>query len=398
MSDWRDELKKAPLSFRGVRILCSEITEEGGFYNDKKIYPSLGGWDIDQISHIPDSFRVSGSLIGDDYLEKMELLREAVKTSGAGALVFPGVGEVQVLVAKWSIRFSNSKKGMVSVSISFDKEQPDEITFTEPDPSQNINDHSEDQKTQTAAYAEENTDMSSDTLLLEAKRAFGAVFQEIMNITAMLQGKTGPLADVIYEIDAAQAKLDTLVTLPGELILSTFNIIDKLISFVETGESFALVDPIRSCLQDFGRALKFRIDPGQTDQDEEIPRTQNTRTAEHSYKVMAFYGSAMLMENFVPWSREDAEAQAKKLVALSLAAEAGSVDENEVLKKIRTQAVALLYRKVRDLGLENQKEIFLATPRNVMSLASELGTTMETLQKFNRPENLFFMSGRIIYV
>ncbi len=399
MSDWREELKKSPLSFRGVRIIWTDSKESGGFNNDKKIYPSLGGWDIDQISQIPNSFSINGKLLGDDYLDKKKLLKEALLTPGKGALVLPGLGSVDVLVAKWSIQEKVDAKGMAVVSIDFDKYQPDEINFSEPDSAQILEDYSEQQEAATLAVVEKNMDISSDTLLLEAKKAFGSVFDEILNITAMLQGKTGPLADVLYEIEQAQGKLDTLVTLPGQMLTSLFSIMDSLVSFVSTGEQvFALVDPIRSCLQDFKRALKFQIDPGTNDQNEEIPKTQNSRMAEHTYTVLAFYGTAKLMESFEPWSVEDAEQQAAVLVDLSVAAESNSSDENEVIRNIRTQGTAVLYKTVQSLGLVNQKEIFLTNPVNALFLAAQLGTTVEVLQKFNRPENLFQMKGRILYV
>ncbi len=212
---WREELRQTPLSFRGVRIIWNNTSESGGYNNDKKIYPSMGGWDIEQISQIPESFSIEGKLLGEDYLDKKNKLRSALQTPGPGPLVIPGLGTVQVLVAKWSIKEKVDAKGMAEVSMSFDKAQPEKIKFVQVDPAVVITDHSPVLAENLTGYMESRMNYDSASLLLEARRATAAVFDEILTAAAMLQGQTGPLAKVLNTIKNARDPLKTCM-LPGK--------------------------------------------------------------------------------------------------------------------------------------------------------------------------------------
>ena len=394
---WRQALRESPLSFRGVRIIWDEETHSGGFTNDKRVYPSLAGWDIEQISQVPESFSIKGKLLGDDYLDKKTALLAALRMEGAGELVLPGLGSLSVLVVKWNIKESLKAKGMAEVKISFDRAQPAERRAVEPSPDPER--LRGELKRAAADYVTDNLDVSDADLLLEARRAFGGVFQAITDTTALLQGKAGPAADVLRTIKQAEGQLDTLMRMPASLTAALFNCMDALTSFVKTGKRFfALMDPVRSGLESFYLAIKHRIDPGRDEFNNPIPRTRNTSTAEHVHQVVSLYGAVQLVEAFAPLSASDAEQQSQFLVSLSGAAVDESAAENEAITAMRGYGAGVLRAAVAAGKLEGEKTAFVATPRNLLQLAAELGTRPNVLYALNRPADAFAVSGTVRYV
>ena len=393
---WRDRLRETPLSFRGVRIVWDEETHAGGFTNDKRVYPSPAGWDIEQMSQVPESFSIKGKLLGADYLDKKRALLAALRMEGAGELILPGVGSLNVLVAKWNIKERVKAKGMAEVTISFDRARPSERQAAplSSDPEKLRN----ELRTATAAYAKDNLDVSSADLLLEARRAFGKVFQSITDTTALLQGKAGPAASVLWTIQQAESQLDTLLRMPTSLTASLFNCITALTSFIATGKKYALLHPARSGLKSLYSAATYHIDPGRDEFHNPIPRTRNTATAEHIHKVVSLYGAVQLVDDFVPLSASDAAEQSRSLVALSTAAAGESAAENEAITGMRVYGAGVLRVAVAAGKLAGEKTAAISKPRNLLALSTDLGAAPAVLSALNRPADAFAVRGVVRYV
>ena len=393
---WRDRLRETPLSFRGVRIVWDEETHTGGFTNDKRVYPSPAGWDIEQMSQVSESFSIKGKLLGEDYLDKKRALLAALRMEGAGELMLPGIGSVNVLVTKWNIKERVKARGMAEVTISFDRARPSERQAAplSSDPEKLRN----ELRTATAAYAKDNLDVSSADLLLEARRSFGKVFQALTDTTALLQGKAGPAASVLWTIQQAESQLDTLLLMPTSLTASLFNCMTALTSFVATNQKLAMLNSARSGLESLYSAVTYHIDPGRNEFNTPIPKTRNTATAEHIHKVVSLYGAAQLVEDFVPLSASDAAEQSRSLVALSSSAEGESAAENEAITQKRVYSVGVLQAAVVSGKLAGEKTAVISKPRNLLALATDLGTPIAVLSVLNRPADAFAVRGAVRYV
>lgn len=119
MSAWRDQLQ--PASFRGVPFhVRSADTEEGrrGVLHE---YPLRDDPFVEDMGRKAGEFSLEAFVIGDDYFKARDALRDALKQPGAGELVHPTLGRMQVaLVAP--VRFVESlvdEGGMARFTLRF---------------------------------------------------------------------------------------------------------------------------------------------------------------------------------------------------------------------------------------------------------------------------------------
>lgn len=393
---WSQTFRETPLSFRNVRILWSSSTLKGGFNNDKSIYPGLEGWNIQQISQIPDSFSIEGKITGEDYLEQKALLLGALQTPGPGTLIIPGLGTLEVFVASYTLKEQVSKKGLVEVSISFERPTPEKATFEETPPVEIS--YKEENRQTLERLIGEGTDLYSPSLYLEFKRGIGAIFSSLMSISALLQGKTSPLSQLLFDLDQAQAKLDTLASQPAQLATSLLEIMDSITSLIKSSSPSALVEPTRGALLYFRRAAEFTITPGTDDQGKGLAVTQNTTTAQKVYHHLAFYTYHGLLRNFTPLSKDDAADQVGVLTRLYSAAETQSPQDNELLAAMRTHTIKTLYHKLKSGGLQRETTTILAEANNLLSLSHAWDNSPQVIRQLNAVENGFFIKGRIRHV
>lgn len=391
-----ETLRETPLSFRKVRVLWTSTSQKGGFNNDKNTYPNLEGWDVEQISQIPESFSIEGKLLGEDYNKQRALLEGALKTPGPGELVLPGLGAVDVLVASWSIEERLDKMGMARVSISFDCPRQKDKSLLPASPVKV--DYGEECRLSLTRVLEETLDLSSEGLYQEFKTALEGTFQELESLVSLIQGKSGPLYSVFLKIEQAVAKLESLATKPKELVKALFDIMDDLTALVAVSKSIAMSDPVRSALLGLRRAVGFFMDPGRPEEGGEPLPVSNTQILEKSYKYLAYYGFTTLLESFTPLSKEDAADQVKALTKLFQAVEGEDPYVNKLLSSMRVQGIKGLYQKILDLGLEGEKLQLLPQGENILALGQKWGLLPSLLWQLNRPANAFFLRGMTRYV
>lgn len=115
---WKDGLRAA--SFRGVEFFfddagldnaCRRVETHQFPFRDTSYSEDLG--------RQAESFPIEAYVVGDDYMEKRDALREACEAEGPGELIHPYYGSVQVLCTACSIRESSQEGRVARFSLTF---------------------------------------------------------------------------------------------------------------------------------------------------------------------------------------------------------------------------------------------------------------------------------------
>lgn len=115
---WRDQLRDA--SFRGVKFHVQSHDASFGRRTVTHEYPLKDKPYIEDLGRRARSLNVEAIIIGADYMTDRDALIAACEKAGAGTLVHPYYGEMQVTITD-AIRISESfdKVGMCTISFSF---------------------------------------------------------------------------------------------------------------------------------------------------------------------------------------------------------------------------------------------------------------------------------------
>ncbi|MEM7746075.1 MAG: DNA circularization N-terminal domain-containing protein [Pseudomonadota bacterium] len=117
---WRRDLR--PASFRGVPFEVWQRGERGGQRGAHHVYPLRDeGW-VEQLGLDDERFTLEAFVIGDDYMARRDALRDALKEPGAGELIDPWLGSLEVVVdpsAGWSISETSRRGRMARFSLTF---------------------------------------------------------------------------------------------------------------------------------------------------------------------------------------------------------------------------------------------------------------------------------------
>lgn len=103
-------------SFRGVEFLLEEAEGNSGRRAIPHAYPKReSGWTEDN-GKVLTNERITGRLVGDDYVQQLSALLEALNQVGPGELIHPWFGVRKVQVGAVSHRLVNRIDGTVTVS------------------------------------------------------------------------------------------------------------------------------------------------------------------------------------------------------------------------------------------------------------------------------------------
>jgi prophage DNA circulation protein len=96
-------------SFRGVAFLLENVDGKGGRRAIPHAYPKKeSGWTEDNGAVLTNQ-KISGRVVGKDYLTQLRNLLTALNTSGPGELVHPWWGTQTVQVGEVTHRFDNNE-------------------------------------------------------------------------------------------------------------------------------------------------------------------------------------------------------------------------------------------------------------------------------------------------
>ena len=100
---WPNELR--PASFRGLAFEAMMLGESGGQRLVVDELPESDDHTVGELGIKADTFRLAGFVKGDDYLDQIGNLKAAFRKRGAGELVHPWRGLMQVFVEDWTFSY-----------------------------------------------------------------------------------------------------------------------------------------------------------------------------------------------------------------------------------------------------------------------------------------------------
>lgn len=197
---WRRNLR--PASFRGVRFEVLGDGERGGQRGAHHVYPSRDqGW-VQQLGLEDDRITLDAYVIGDDFADRRDALKAALKEAGNGELIDPWLGPRQVVVdpnAGWSISHATRRGRMARFSLSF-LVAPTESTG----PETGI-----DGIAATGAHADALEGTIAGTL---AERL------QLDGLDGLIADAGSVMSGVFAEIDAARGLAQRIASVPGTVI------------------------------------------------------------------------------------------------------------------------------------------------------------------------------------
>ncbi len=118
-----------PSSYGGVSFWMVDSEDEGGRRVLRFLFPDQDQAEFQDLGQLDGEITVSGLLIGDDYVDQAEQLRDAFRTPGPQTLVHPWLGELQVMQAGEKlpkIEFKHEELRVARFKASFHRYDPAE--------------------------------------------------------------------------------------------------------------------------------------------------------------------------------------------------------------------------------------------------------------------------------
>jgi prophage DNA circulation protein len=177
---WRDELRKA--SFRGVSFNVDSAALNVGRRLARHEYPQRDVPSFEDMGRKAREYKVDAYILGPDYMAGRDALLDAVEQAGAGQLVHPYHGTLQVTVSECDLSESTQHGGLVNFTITFIEAGRQQEPKSEDD---------------TQTYLLRAIDASDD--------AYAADFTDKFNVGGLPE----------YVSTDASANIDNLLAMPG---------------------------------------------------------------------------------------------------------------------------------------------------------------------------------------
>ncbi|MEE4695572.1 DNA circularization N-terminal domain-containing protein [Pseudomonas alliivorans] len=122
MSTWRDSL--LPASFRGVGFFISSTVVPIGRKGQLHEFPQRDEPYFESLGKQSQVHTVTAFIVGPDCFEQRDKLLQALEAPGAGELVHPWLGRMQVQVGDCDMTHSLAEGGIVHLNLKFYPDQP----------------------------------------------------------------------------------------------------------------------------------------------------------------------------------------------------------------------------------------------------------------------------------
>ncbi|WP_122563408.1 DNA circularization protein [Pseudomonas viridiflava] len=122
MSTWRDSL--LPASFRGVGFFISSAVVPIGRKGQLHEFPQRDEPYFESLGKQSQVHTVTAFIVGPDCFEQRDKLLQALEASGAGELLHPWLGRMQVQVGECDMTHSLAEGGIVRLNLKFYPDQP----------------------------------------------------------------------------------------------------------------------------------------------------------------------------------------------------------------------------------------------------------------------------------
>ncbi|KAB2527488.1 hydroxyacid dehydrogenase [Pseudomonas sp. GXM4] len=114
---WRDQM--LPASFRGISFLIPQASVPVGMKVQLHEFPQRDEPYSEQMGKQAQVHRLVCWIIGDDCFERRDKFMEAVQTPGAGELVHPWLGRMQVKAGEAELTHDFKQGGMAAFAVTF---------------------------------------------------------------------------------------------------------------------------------------------------------------------------------------------------------------------------------------------------------------------------------------
>ncbi|RDL19960.1 DNA circularization protein [Pseudomonas jessenii] len=119
---WRDQM--LPASFRGISFLIPQASVPVGMKVQLHEFPQRDEPYAEQMGKQAQVHRLVCWIIGDDCFERRDKFMEAVQTPGAGELVHPWLGRMQVKAGEAELTHEFKQGGMAAFAVTFYPDVP----------------------------------------------------------------------------------------------------------------------------------------------------------------------------------------------------------------------------------------------------------------------------------
>jgi len=119
---WRDQL--LPASFRGISFLIPQASVPIGMKGQLHEFPQRDEPYFEQLGKQSQVHRLVCWIIGDDCFERRDKFMEAIQTPGAGELVHPWLGRMQVKAGEGELTHDFKAGGMAAFEVTFYPDTP----------------------------------------------------------------------------------------------------------------------------------------------------------------------------------------------------------------------------------------------------------------------------------
>lgn len=119
---WRDQL--LPASFRGISFLIPQASVPVGMKVQLHEFPQRDEPYAEQLGKQAQVHRLVCWIIGDDCFERRDKFMEALETPGAGELVHPWLGRMQVKAGEAELTHDFKQGGMAAFAVTFYPDLP----------------------------------------------------------------------------------------------------------------------------------------------------------------------------------------------------------------------------------------------------------------------------------
>lgn len=219
-------------SFRGVEFKTRASTVTGGRRKVDREFAKRELGNSEDIGKKLKTFSLDLYVLGSDYFEQRDALEEALDTPGAGELIHPYRGTLQVQVGTYSINETVDETRIARFTVEFS--ESGEVKF--PDLA---SDDIADAVTAADEVAENSKNFFENVLDTVSQAAF--VIQAaaddtkalVADIESAVQNITEPVASVTFAIRNLNAAVDSLIQLPGQLADQIQGVFDDLFSVFE---------------------------------------------------------------------------------------------------------------------------------------------------------------------
>lgn len=337
---WKDSMRAA--SFRGVPFFVDRHEAQLGRRNQVHEFPQRDLPYFEDLGRRARTLKVEAYVIGEGYTQLRARLMLAVEERGAGTLVHPYLGELQVAVSDCSVTESTAEGGLARFTIQF--VESGSVNF----PTNNVSTGGRlvaaaDFAVQAAQanFARRHTVAGRPAFVATASgNIFKQALSRIQGVVAKVRGVAAQVAKLQQQIDGYRRDLVDLVYAPASAAQALVGSIRQLVRSVATTPRDAL--SLARTLFRFGDGL-----PGITP-DTTSRRTQATNQAElvRLVRVVAAAEGARAVTGVVWESFQDAVSARDELVDTLDQVMLDAEVPDEVYQALRTLRAAV----VRDVA------------------------------------------------